>query len=248
MTSFSLIVLAYKDAEALPGLVMEWTAVLSAAGIPWEIILVNDGSPDDTGLVCDRLAQETVNIRAVHHPENRGVGAGMATGIRNAKLEWIGYTDGDAQYTADDFSVFRAQTPKSDVISGLRVNRADPKIRSVISSFYNFLIRHLFQVQFRDVNSGLKFYHRRVIGSIGVPESAGPFFDAEMMVKSVRHGFNITELPIRHRPRVYGKPQGASLTSILKTIRSVYSPVAKPLLKPDPAGRVLLFLLRGFIR
>jgi len=248
MTSFSLIVLAYKDAEALPGLVREWSTVLSESGIPWEIILVNDGSPDDTGLVCDRLARETANTRAVHHPKNRGVGAGMATGIRHAELEWIGYTDGDAQYTAEDFSVFRAATPKSDVISGLRINRADPKIRSVISTFYNFLIRRLFQVQFRDVNSGLKFYHRRVIDAIGVPESEDPFFDAEMMVKAIRTGFKVTELPIRHRPRVYGTPQGASINSILRTIRTVYSPVAEPLLKPDPLGRILLFLLRRIFR
>lgn len=248
MTSFSLIVLAYKDAEALPGLVREWTAVLSAAGIPWEIILVNDGSPDDTGLVCDRLAQETVNIRAVHHPENRGVGAGMATGIRNAKLEWIGYTDGDAQYVADDLRILFPLLSEYDVISGHRVNRADPKIRSVVSLLYNYLVRHLFQVPFRDVNSGLKIYSRKVVNEIGPPVSKGPFYDAEMLVKSVRNDFRVLELPIRHRPRKYGRPQGASFKSISRTFKSLINPEVQHLMQPDFTGKIIYFILKAFFR
>ncbi|MCA0447816.1 MAG: glycosyltransferase family 2 protein [Bacteroidetes bacterium] len=248
MNSLSLIVLCYNDSQSLPGLVLEWLPVLHELFPVYEIILVNDGSLDKTGSVCDHLVEKHPQVKVVHHPKNRGVGAGMATGMAHSSFDWIAYTDGDAQYVAEDLKVLAPLLSQWDVISGHRVNRADPKIRTVVSGVYNYLVRHLFQVSFRDVNSGLKIYSRKVIDEIGQPISRGPFYDAEMMVKSVRKDFKVIETPISHRPRKYGQQQGASLKSIMRTFRSLLNPEVKHLLNPDFKGKIVLFLLRVFFR
>lgn len=248
MNSLSLIVLCYNDSQSLPGLVNEWLPVLEELFPIYEIILVNDGSLDKTGSVCDQLVEKHPNVKVVHHPQNRGVGAGMATGMIHASYNWVAYTDGDAQYVAEDLKVLVPLLSEYDVISGHRVNRADTKIRSVVSGLYNYLVRHLFQVPFRDVNSGLKIYSRKVVDEIGQPVSKGPFYDAEMLVKSVRKEFRVLELPIRHRPRKYGRPQGASLKSISRTFKSLLNPEVQHLMKPDFTGKIIHFILKAFFR
>lgn len=248
MTSLSLIVLCYNDSLSLPGLVNEWLPVLDELFTSYEIILVNDGSLDKTGSVCDHLVNQHTQVKVVHHPQNRGVGAGMATGVIHSSFDWIAYTDGDAQYVAEDLKHLATLFPKWDVISGHRTNRADPKIRTVVSAFYNYLVRHLFQVPFKDVNSGLKIYSRKVIESIGHPVSKGPFYDAEMMVKSVRNEFRVIETPINHRPRKFGKSQGASLKSISRTFKSLINPEIQYLMRPDSTGKIIHFFLKVFFR
>lgn len=248
MNNLSLIVLCYNDCQSLPYLVDEWSFVLAETFSDYEIILVNDGSLDKTGSVCDQLVDKYQKVKVVHHPQNRGVGAGMATGISHSKMDWIAYTDGDGQYVAEDLRALNFLLGDYDVISGVRVKRADPKIRSFISGFYNFLVRHLFQVSFTDVNSGLKIYSRKVIEKIGSPVSKGPFYDAEMMVKSVKKEFRVLETPINHRPRKYGQPQGASIKSIRRTFKSLLNPEVQHLLNPDLKGKILLFFLRVIFR
>lgn len=248
MNTLSLIVLCYNDSQSLPALVEEWIPVLHASFTDFEIILVNDGSLDKTGSVCDHLEEKFQKVKVIHHPKNRGVGAGMATGISHSTMNWIAYTDGDGQYVANDLKSLKLLLGDWDVVSGVRVKRADPKIRSLISGLYNFLVRHLFQVSFIDVNSGLKIYSRKVIDEIGQPVSRGPFYDAEMMVKSVRKEFKVLETPINHRPRKYGQPQGASLKSIKRTFHSLLNPEVQHLLQPDFAGKIIHFLLRIVFR
>src|SRR5690349_8208155 len=90
---------AYNDSLALRGLIEKTFAVLSENAERFEVIVVNDGSQDDTSAVLRRLAQTYGSrIRIVEHPQNRGYGAALRTGFAEAREELVFYTDGDAQY------------------------------------------------------------------------------------------------------------------------------------------------------
>lgn len=239
--TITLLILAYNDGLALPGLIKEIS--LETSLIPQlEVIIVNDGSSDTTQEVADQLARDYPFVKAIHHPVNRGVGAGMRSGILASGGEWVGYMDGDAQYYPSDVTMIQSLFDRADVISGIRVKRADPFKRLVVSRVWAFILKHIVQSPFRDMNSGLKFYKRTVLEVIGPPESPGPFYDAEMMMKSVHAGFTVLEHPIRHRPRKFGQAAGASVYSIRRTIRELFSPVAMPLHHPDWIGHLLCCL------
>lgn len=242
--TITLLILAYNDSLALPGLIKEISQ--ESRLLPMmEVIIVNDGSTDNTREVSEQLANDYPFVKTVHHPVNRGVGAGMRSGILASGGDWVGYMDGDAQYFPSDVPSIMALFDQADVISGIRVKRADPLIRLLVSRVWAFILRHMVQSPFRDINSGLKFYKRTVLDSIGPPDSPGPFYDAEMMMKSLHAGFNVLEHPIRHRPREFGNAAGASVRSIRRTIRELFSPIALPLHQPDWIGHTL-YLLKWF--
>ena len=93
----------------------------------YEVLVVDDGSKDETGQILDRLAAELPVLRVIHHPSNRGYGAALITGFANARKDLIFYTDGDGQYDVREMHNLLAQLgPNIDLVNGYKVKRADP--------------------------------------------------------------------------------------------------------------------------
>jgi glycosyltransferase involved in cell wall biosynthesis len=91
---------AYNDAPSLPGLIDNAFEVLQSHVDDFEVIVVNDGSPDDTGKVLSRLChQYGPRMRVITHPENRGYGGALRSGFADARKDWVFYTDGDVNTT-----------------------------------------------------------------------------------------------------------------------------------------------------
>jgi len=218
----SMVVLAFRDAPALPELVADLERALGPAAPGSEVVIVDDGSGDDTLAVAETLAASRPGVRAVGHRANRGVGAAFRTGVEAATGEIVGYIDGDGQYLPDDLPKLLAiVSGGADVASGIRVRRADPWSRSVVSSVYRTVLRAVYGLRLRDVNSGLKLYRRGALESAWPLLSDGPFYDAEVLIKLDRAGAKIVETPIRHRTRRYGRAGGASLASIRGAVAGV---------------------------
>ena len=97
---------AYYDEKNLPLLIPKAVEVLKKNAEKFEIIIIEDGSPDGTGRVADELAQQLPNIRVIHHSTNLGYGATIRDGFRYAKYDFVMYTDGDVQYDITEFEPY----------------------------------------------------------------------------------------------------------------------------------------------
>ncbi len=125
---------AYYDGKNIIHVVNKAVDVFSELCEDYEIIVVNDGSPDNTGKVLDRLALIHKKVRVVHHPRNLGYAEALKTGLKNAnRFEFVLFTDGDNQYDVGDFKKMVRHMNGYDAVISYRNKNANNFIRRVIS-------------------------------------------------------------------------------------------------------------------
>lgn len=220
-SSISFFCPAYHDEENLPLLIPRVHALLTDIADAFEIIIVHDGSPDDTGKVADDLARQFSNVRVIHHQKNMGYGATLRDGFRAASNDYVMYTDGDNQYDVREFLPYLGLLRTHDVISGYVTKKAVSFRRKIQSVVYNWLITMLFFVRYRDIDCAMKVYKKKVLDAISI-DSTSAFIDAEMMIKAKKAGFKIAQFPVTHYPRASGLASGSNMSVILSTIRDMF--------------------------
>src|SRR5437870_12896302 len=116
-SSISVFFPAYNDAEAIAPLVLEALTVLPMLTDNYEVIVVNDGSTDTTGVVLDELARALPRVKIIHHAKNRGYGGALRSGFSSASKDLIFYTDGDGQYDVRELlALHQLLTPGDEVV------------------------------------------------------------------------------------------------------------------------------------
>ncbi len=124
---------AYNDGGTIASLVIRAVQVASRLTPDFEVIVVNDGSTDDTREIADELARTYSQVRVIHHARNRGYGGALRTGFAASTKDLIAYTDGDAQYDPTELEVlWERLTPEVDVVTGYKISRSDPLHRVII--------------------------------------------------------------------------------------------------------------------
>lgn len=206
MDSLSVFFPAYNDEGTIGKLVQEAAALLPKLVGDYEIIVVDDCSPDNSGRIADALAKKNKHIRVIHHPENRGAGGALLTGYRSASKEYVFYTDGDAQYNLQELRELIPYLKQSNVIVGYRKRRQDPFIRILFSRIYHILLFFLFGLHLRDVDCSFKLIRKSLIDQVDIRAKTG-FVDAELMWKLKQMRQKIIELPVTHYPRPVGRTQ-----------------------------------------
>jgi len=205
---------AYYDEKNLPLLIPSVVNLLDDVAGDYEIIIVEDGSPDNTGRVADDLAKKHKKIRVIHHKRNLGYGAALKTGFANCRMDFICYTDGDNQFRVEEFRKMLPLLEKADVVIGFRRNRAESLRRMIPSKGFNFMINLLFGLRIRDFNCAFKIYKKKVLDSIKI-ESSSPFINGEMLAKAKKKGFRIVQVAVKHYPREHGIASGVKPKVIL---------------------------------
>jgi glycosyltransferase involved in cell wall biosynthesis len=183
----------------------------------YEVIIVNDGSNDATAEVANELARTYPHVRVIHHPENRGYGGALQTGIRSSTKELIFYTDGDAQYDPAELALLWARlTPDADLVNGYKISRSDPLHRIIIGRLYHHVVSLMFGLKMRDVDCDFRLMRRSMFERIELVKSSGVIC-LEMMKKVQDAGFHIVEVPVHHFHRAFGKSQFFNFRRIFKT-------------------------------
>jgi glycosyltransferase involved in cell wall biosynthesis len=173
----------------------------------YEIIVVNDGSPDHTGEILDDLAARYPRLRVVTHPKNRGYGGALRSGFAHATKDLVFYTDGDAQYDPRELALLvAALTPETDMVNGYKIERHDPLHRIVIGRVYHKTVRRMFRLRVRDVDCDFRLLRRRILEQVELFEDSGVIC-VELMTKVHQAGCRIAEVPVHHYHRAYGKSQ-----------------------------------------
>jgi len=205
--SISVFFPAYNDAGTIASLVVVTDMTLRALADDYEIIVVNDGSPDHTGEILADLQQRYPRLRVVTHPKNRGYGGALRSGFAAASKELVFYTDGDAQYDPREITrLLAALAPDVDMVNGYKIERHDPLHRIVIGRIYHHVVKTMFRLRMRDVDCDFRLMRRQMFDRITLQENSGVIC-VELMTKVHQAGFRIAEVPVHHFHRAYGQSQ-----------------------------------------
>lgn len=218
--SISIVLPAFNEEINIVKTVSKIINFLSERFNDWEIIVVNDGSFDNTGKVCDNLAKQTPQVRAFHHPKNRGYGAALKTGISNSRKEMIFFTDSDGQFDFTELPLLLEHIDSHDIVSGYRKNRKDPPIRSLNAWGWNKLVTIVLGLRVKDIDCAFKLFNRRVFESVQI-ESVGAMVNTEILCQAKHFNMSLKELPVTHLPREHGTQTGANFKVIVKAFREL---------------------------
>ena len=227
-SSLSVIILAYNDAQALPALVEEMAQALRPVFSQYEVIIVNDGSQDATLETAQDLSRSYPEIKIVSHDKNQGVGKAFQSGLSAARYDFIGFIDGDGQYSPADFPRLFTEIRDADAALGVRVERRDPRQRSIVSRIFNRLLFWRFGLKVSDANAGIKIYRRKVLEAVQPLFSNAAFFNAEILIKAQAAGFKMRELPVTHRARAFGRARGLCWRNVAEVLCGLYSNPMRP--------------------
>ena len=219
--SISLFFPVYNDGHAIAGLTESAVRILSEIASRFEIIVINDGSTDDSGAVADHLAQTYSSVRVIHHGVNRGYGEALRTGFANVSgFDWICFTDGDHQYDIGELRDFAKLLPRYDMLLGFRARKTYGLPRRMISWGLNKLVRLAFGTRFRDVTCGFKMVRSSVMTGMNLV-SRNAFAGGEVAIRAAYKGYSIGEVAISMYPRQVGRSSIVSLRSIAVTFADV---------------------------
>jgi len=200
--SVTCVLPAFNEAEGIVHAVSDMRAALARFTDGSEIIVVDDGSTDGTGLLLDELAA-TEQVRVIHSPTNRGYGWALRTGFAAATRPLVFFTDSDRQFDAMDLGRLLPAMADADVVVGRRVGRSDGTLRGGLSLGYNALVRALLGIRVRDVNCAFKLLRREVLAHMPLT-SKRYTINAELIARATRAGFRVHEVAVPHRARQSG--------------------------------------------
>ena len=216
--SLSVFFPAYNDAGTIASLALIAHMTARELTSDYEVIVVDDGSPDHTGELLDEMARHFTWLRVVHHAKNRGYGGALRTGFASAAKDLIFYTDGDAQYDPREMvKLYQALAPEVDFVNGYKIGRSDPLHRILIGRVYHAFVRTVFGLRLRDVDCDFRLMRRAVFDKVVLTRSSGVIC-VELMKKMQDHGFRIAEVPVHHFHRSYGRSQFFNVSRVARTL------------------------------
>ncbi|MDD4026859.1 MAG: glycosyltransferase family 2 protein [Candidatus Shapirobacteria bacterium] len=216
----------YNEEKNIKNTIDKTIPVLKKNAQNWEIILINDGSKDNTAKVLEEIKKEyPKQIEIINHNPNRGYGAALKSGLYNAKYQWIAFTDADGQFDFAEVTklIEKQKSTKADIVIGYYLARQVSKAAIFTSKIWELIVFILFGLHVTDIDCGFKLINKKVIDTIPKLEAErGAFISSEFLIKSKKAGFKIVEIGVHHYPRLEGKATGRSLKVIIKSFSDLF--------------------------
>ena len=198
----SVVVPVFNEEQSLEELASEITGALTEAGLSFEVVMVDDGSSDDSWNVIRRLNTSDPRFTGVRFRRNYGKSAALAVGFERARGEYIATMDADLQDDPAELPALAEVLDSGyDLVSGWKRQRQDPISKKIPSRFFNFVTRRISGIPLHDFNCGLKAYRGEVAKSVRVYGELHRYIP--LLAKWEGYS-NIAEKEVRHRPRKYG--------------------------------------------
>lgn len=220
--TLTVFIPAYNEEQNLAGCIDVVQEKMDILGVSLEVLIVDDGSTDNTGPLADRLAAMNPRVRAVHHPDNRGIGDAFLTAVSQAHGEWLIFIPADLALDPDELFRYIDASQKADIVVGLRSCRSDYTLLRRIISWTNIhLIQVLFGMKERQFQY-ISMYRMEVLSRIKIEYTRSAFFLAEMLIKAKALGYRLVEVNILYAPRLSGKPTGAKVVLVIRTVIDIF--------------------------
>ncbi len=222
LSELSVFFPAYNEQENIEATVSKALVECEKIASKYEIIIVNDGSRDETGAIAARLAAHNPQVKVITHNPNRGYGGALKSGIYAAQYKYITFNDSDGQF---DFSQIERFIPYIDdyaVVIGYRTKRIEGFVRWANAKAWSSLINLLFGLHVTDIDCAFKLFRKEVVEKIPPLQSEGALISTEFLVKAKRARYTIKEVPVDHLPRKGGKPTGANIKVIIKAFYELF--------------------------
>jgi len=217
--SISAILPAHNEAENIKTTVENCVSYLKQNTSDYEVIVVNDGSSDNTKQIVEELSSANPKVVLVNHEINKGYGAALRSGFDEAKKEFIFFMDSDGQFDIQDLDRLLPLASMENVVIGYREDRADSAVRSLNAWMYGMYIYLMFGLNVKDMDCAFKIFPTEAYQNITPIKAGGALFTAEFLIKLKRAGFNFKEVPVRHFPRQFGTQSGANMKVILRMFK-----------------------------
>lgn len=198
----SLILPFFNEESNLSPLVIRCIAVFRGNRIKGEIVLVNDGSSDNSLSVAKKLCNKYSIVKLISYPVNKGKSFALSEGFKVAKGDIIMFMDADLEHDPSDIPLFLKKINEGfDAVNGWRFKRKHNFMRRYSSKVYNWLASVLFGLRLHDFNCGLKAFKKEVIKDLRLR----PDFHRYILPMIKQKGYTITEVKVKHMNRPSGK-------------------------------------------
>jgi glycosyltransferase involved in cell wall biosynthesis len=186
----------------------------------WEILLINDGSSDNTLAVCEEMAALYPQVKVISHTPNRGYGAALKEGFDAAQYEYVVFADGDGQFDFSQVSLLIKAIEKKDLAIGYRKKRRDEKILIRLLLMYLLKIWDflLFRFLVKDIDCGFKLFKREALDKIMPFRSEGAMITTEILAKAKARKLKLAQVGVDHYPRKHGEQSGANVQVIIRAL------------------------------
>ena len=219
-SSFSVVLPAHNEEEAIATTVHEVIQTLSAWLLDFEVIVVDDGSQDHTGVILDTISATHPCLKVIHHSVNQGYGAALVSGFEAVTKDLVFFMDSDGQFDIHDLVQFFPLIEEYNAVLGYRIDRQDTLMRKVNAWGWKILVGIVFGIHVRDVDCAFKLYPVSFFHEYKL-ETRGAMINTEILYKFIRAGNTYTQVGVRHLPRHGGRSTGANLSVILRAFREL---------------------------
>ncbi len=192
------------------------SAWIKNAHVDGEIIVVNDGSTDQSLTVLKKLEKEITHMRIVDLKKNGGYGIAVRAGCDAATTDIISFMDSDLQFHAEDLSLLLAHINEYTFVTGRRAHRADSFVRNMFGKILGGMNVLVLGLWVRDVNCGMKMFHRDIWKTIRPEHGVEKLFNTEMFLRLKRNNIPWLTVNVPHYPRLAGNPTGGSVRVIIR--------------------------------
>ena len=153
----------YNDKNTVELMIKKSSNVLKKLKRKYEIIIVDDGCPQNSGKLAAKIAKKFSNVKVFFHKKNLGYGAALKTGLKKCKNDWIFMIDGDAEYDVNDLPRLFKASQNYDLVITYRYKKKYNTYRIIISWVYNAILRLIFNIKFRDISTGSRLVSKKLI-------------------------------------------------------------------------------------
>ncbi len=216
----SVVLMAFNEAATLAAVTAEIHGELARLGTGHELLIIDDGSSDGTGAMADEMAAVLPDVRVCHHQVNLGLGGVYRTGFAQARGDLVTFFPADGQFPATIIGRYLAAVDDVDIILGTLPERGRPVAGRLLSLAERLLLRALFG-RFPHFQGIMMFRRSLLDGTRLVSQGRGWTVLMEFILRQVRAGARIKNLPITIRPRLDGVSKVNNLRSIVSNLHQV---------------------------
>ncbi len=243
LESLSAFLPAYNEATNIREAVRQLKKALRIVAKKYEIIIINDGSKDATLQIAKDMASVDKTIRVVNQ-RNTGYGGALKRGFKEAKFDWVFFTDSDLQFNMSELTKLVKKTDKYELVLGYRLNRAEGNKRKFVANLLKLWNRFWlsFPAQIKDIDCAFKLINKKVLVQIQPLISDGAMISTELLLKAYKKDFAFTQVGVRHYSRLSGEATGNNLKVILKAVKDTF--IIRAQIKNQYAGAKIYKLFR----